>query len=182
MERNKKFRPNPKLKLMDQVRQVMRYHHYAYRTEKSYSGWIVRYIKFHGATRHPKDMGKSEIEAFLTHLAMNEHVSAATQRQAFNALMFLYRNVLDIEIADRIEPVRAKRRRRPPVVMTQREVQRVLAHMQGTHLLMVQLLYGSGLRLMECIRLRVQGLDLERSMIYVRAAKGGNDRATASCS
>jgi integron integrase len=178
MESNKKFRPDPRLKLMDQVRQVLRYHHYAYRTEQTYCDWIVRYIKFHGSTKHPRDMGKSEIEAFLSHMATNGHVAAATQRQAFNAIIFLYRHVLDKPIEGQVEPVRAKKHTRPPVVMSKNEVQRVFTQMQGTHLLMAQMLYGSGLRLMECIRLRVQDLDLERSMVYVRAAKGGKDRTS----
>jgi len=95
MENKNKFRPDPRLKLLEQVRQVMRYHHYAYRTEKTYCDWIVRYVKFHGAKKHSKDMGKNEVEAFLSHLATHENVSASTQRQALNAIIFLYRNVLD---------------------------------------------------------------------------------------
>lgn len=163
---------------MDQVRQVMRYHHYAYRTEKTYSDWILRYIRFFGAKYHPKGMGKTEIESFLSHLATKENVSASTQRQALNALIFLYRNVLDKPIDEEIEHTRAKRNRRPPVVMTRAEVKRVLANINGNHLLMANLLYGSGLRLMECIRLRVKDVDFERNLIYVRAAKGGKDRTT----
>ena len=131
MENKEKFRPDPQLRLMDQVRKVMRYHHYAYRTEKTYCEWIVRYVKFHGSTKHPRDMGKSEIEAFLSHLATHENVAASTQRQALNAIVFLYHNVLDMKIDGLIEPVRAKRHRRPPVVMTQGEVQRVFSQMQG---------------------------------------------------
>lgn len=163
---------------MDQAREVLRYHHYAYSTEKTYCEWIVRYIKFHGAKKHPKHMGKRQIEAFLSHLATNRNVSASTQKQALNAIVFLYRNVLDKPIDGLIEPVKAKRHRRPPMVMSQNEVQRVFACMNGTHLLMAQLLYGSGLRLMECIRLRVQNLDFDRGMLYVRAAKGGKERTT----
>jgi len=178
MESNKIFRPDPNLKLMDQVRQVLRYHHYAYRTEQTYCDWIVRYIKYFGSKKHPRDMGKTEIDAFLSHLATNSKVSASTQRQALNAIIFLYRSVLDLPIEGQIEPTRAKRHPRPPVVMTKREVKRVLAHMHGIHLLMAKILYGSGLRLMECIRLRVQDLDFERNLIYVRAAKGDKDRTT----
>ena len=173
-----KFKPDPKLKLMDQVRQVLRYHHYAYRTEQSYCDWILRFIKFHGENTHPSKMGKKEIDAFLSHLATHLHVAAATQRQALNAIVFLYRRVLDQPIEEQLEPVRAKRRPSPPVVMTKVEVQRVLGQMQGTHLLMAKMLYGCGLRLMECLRLRIQDIDLERSLIYVRAAKGGKDRTT----
>ncbi len=115
MENHKppKFKPDPKLKLMDQVRQVLRYHHYAYRTEQSYCDWILRYIKFHGGNTHPSKMGKQEIEAFLSHLATSLNVSAATQRQALNAIVFLYRRVLDQPVADQLEPVRAKRRAQP---------------------------------------------------------------------
>ncbi len=123
-------------------------------------------------------MGKREIEKFLSHLAIKENVSASTQRQALNAIVFLYRNVLDKPIDEQIEHVRAKRHRRPPVVMTQSEVKRVMANMTGIHLLMAQVLYGSGLRLMECIRLRIQDLDFERNNLYVRAGKGGKDRTT----
>jgi len=166
------------LRLMDQARQVLRYHHYAYRTERTYCDWIVRYIKFHGGKNHPRDMGKAEIEAFLSYLATQRKVSASTQRQALNALVFLYRDVLDRPVQDRLEPVRAKRRPSLPVVMTQREVQKVLSHMKGSHLLMARLLYGSGLRLMECIRLRVKDLDFERNLLYIRAAKGNKDRVT----
>lgn len=121
---------------MDQVLQVLRYHHYAYRTEKTYYDWIVRYIRFHGANKHPKYMGKTEIKAFLSDLATNKNVSASTQKQALNAIIFLYHNVLDMSIDGLIEPVRAKKHRRPPTVMTQSEVQRVFSYMHGTHLLM----------------------------------------------
>jgi integron integrase len=178
MESKAKFKPDSGLKLMDQVKQVMRYYHYAYRTEQTYCDWIVRFIRFHGSKRHPKDMGKSEVEGFLSHLASDGKVSASTQRQALNAIVFLYRDVLDQPIQGEIAPVRAKRRARVPVVMTQGEVQRVLREMQGTHLLMAKLLYGGGLRLMECVRLRVQDLDFERGLVYLRAAKGGKDRTT----
>jgi integrase len=131
-----KFRPNPKLKLMDQVREVLRYHHYAYRTEQTYCDWILRYVKFHGGKTHPDKMGKAQIDAFLSHLATQGRVSASTQRQAMNAIVFLYRNVLDQPIEDQLEPVKAKKRPRPPVVMTQAEVQRVISYIGGTHLLM----------------------------------------------
>ena len=163
---------------MDQVRQVLRYHHYAYRTEQTYCDWIRRYIWYHGGKIHPREMGKKEIEAFLSHLAIQQNVAASTQRQALNAIVFLYKKVLDIPVDENLEPVRAKKRPRPPVVMSQREVSIVLEHVQGLHLLMAKLLYGSGLRLMECIRLRVRDLDFERRLITVRAAKGGKDRTT----
>lgn len=178
MENERKFRPDPGIKLMDQVRQVLRYHHYAYRTEQAYCDWIVRYIKYFRSKKHPRDMGKTEIDGFLSHLATERKVSASTQRQALNAIIFLYRRVLDQPIEGQIEPTRAKRHPRPPVVMRKSEVRRVFAHMKGIHLLMAKMLYGSGLRLMECIRLRVQDLDFERNLIYVRSAKGNKDRTT----
>ena len=166
------------MKLMDQVRQVLRYHHYAYRTEQTYCKWIVRFIRFHGARIHPSQMGKPHVERFLSHLATEGNVSASTQRQALNAIIFLYRQVLDQPIEEKLEPVKAKRHIRPPTVMTQGEVERVLAGLTGTHLLMAKLLYGCGLRLMECLRLRVQDLDFERNILYVRQGKGGKDRTT----
>jgi hypothetical protein len=131
MESKAKFKPDSSLRLMEQVRQVLRYHHYAYRTEQTYCDWIVRYIRFNGAKVHPRDMGKREIEAFLSHLAARDKVSVSTQRQALNALVFLYRDVLDQPIEGKIEPVRAKRRGGLPVVMTQDEVQEVLGQMEG---------------------------------------------------
>ena len=123
-------------------------------------------------------MGKTEIDAFLSYLATDRKVSASTQRQALNAIIFLYKHVLDMPVSGDIEPVRAKKNIRPPVVMSKNEVQRVFAHMQGIHLLMAKILYGCGLRLMECIRLRIQDLDFERNLIYIRDAKGGKDRTT----
>ena len=160
---------------MDQVRQVLRYHHYAYRTEQTYCDWITRYIRYyHGSKIHHLDMGKREIEAFLSLLAVRQKVAASTQRQALNAIIFLYGNVLDIPVDENLDPVRAKRHSRPPVVMSQKEVSMVLVleHMQGLHLLMAKLLYSGGLRL------RVRDLDFERKLIYVRGAKGGKDRTT----
>ena len=178
MKHNHKFQPNPDTKLMEQVREVLRYHHYAYRTEKTYCDWILRYLKFHGGKTHPGEMGKAEIERFLSHLAVQGNVAASTQRQAMNALIFLYREVLQISIEDRLAPIKARRHRNLPVVMTQAEVQRVLTQMEGTHALMAQLLYGGGLRLMECIRLRIKDIDFDKNKLFVRAGKGGKDRAT----
>ena len=177
MNTQSKFRPDPALRLMDQVRQVLRYHHYAYKTEQTYTDWIVRYVKFHGAKTHPKDMGKTQIEAFLSHLASDRKVSAATQRQALNAIVFLYNRVLDIPIEERFAFERSKKRPRLPVVLTQTEVSRVLDQMRGTHLLMARMLYGAGLRLMECVRLRIKDIDIESGKIYVFGAKGDKDRA-----
>lgn len=176
METLPKFTPNPDLKLMDQVRQVLRYHHYALNTERTYCKWILRFIRHFNASRHPREMGAREVEAFLSHLATAEQVSAATQRQALNAIIFLYKYVLDIDIGDSITPVRAKRRRRLPVVMTVKETQKVLSKMQGQHLLMTELMYGAGLRRSECVRLRVNAIDTTQNLVYVRFGKGGKDR------
>jgi len=175
VDSKKKFKPDPDLKLMDQVREVLRYHHYAYRTEQTYCDWIKRFLKFYDYSRHPKEMGSMEVERFLSHLATESKVAASTQRQALNAIIFLYREVLDIELGD-ITPVRSKKQRRPPTVLTQGEVQQILRVMEGTHRVMAQLLYGCGLRLMECIRLRIQDFDFGKGRIFVRGGKGGKDR------
>ncbi|MGD9009830.1 MAG: integron integrase [Desulfobacteraceae bacterium] len=178
MDSERNFQPDRNLRLMDQVRQVLRYYHYRYRTEQTYCKWILRYVRHHGGKTHPKTMGKAEIESFLSHLAVRDRVSASTQRQALNAIMFLYRKVLGMDIREKIAPVKAKRRKRPPVVLTQRQVQDMLNHMHGIHKLMAQLIYGSGLRLTECIRLRIQNLDFEMHRIRVIDGKGGKDRDT----
>lgn len=173
-----KFIPDQDLKLMDQVRQVLRYHHYSYRTEQSYCSWVKRYVKFHGGHIHPNKMGKPELDAFLSDLATNLKVSASTQRQAMNALIFLYKRVLDQPVKDQLEPVRAVKQPQLPVVMSRSEVNKVLSLMYGNHKLMAGLLYGSGLRLMECIRFRVKDLDFSRNTIYIRGGKGAKDRVT----
>ena len=142
MENIPKFTPNPNMKLMDQVRQIMRYHHYAINTEKTYCKWILMFISHFGAHRHPRSMGAKEVETFLSHLATTRKISAATQRQALNAIIFLYKQVLDIEINDKIAPVRAKRRPRLPVVMSPGETRGVLNQMRGQHLSMSELLRG----------------------------------------
>jgi len=180
MENKHNFTPDPGLKLMDQVRQVLRYHHYAITTERTYCKWILRFIHHFGACRHPRDMGAVEIEAFLSHLASAEKISAATQRQALNGIVFLYKHVLNIELKKKIAPVRAKRRLRLPVVMSPDETREVLNHMSGQHLLMAELLYGAGLRLMECVRLRINSIDIVRFLIYVRFGKGGKDMCRGS--
>jgi integron integrase len=173
-----KFRPNPSLKLMDQVREVLRYHHYAYRTEQTYCQWILRYINYFGGKTHPNLLGAPNVEKFLSHLVTEGKVSASTQKQALNALVFLYREVIDKPLDGKIAPIRSKRLQRPPTVLTQNEVQLVLAAITGKHSLMASLLYGSGLRLMECIRLRVQDVDFGQGLIFVRGGKGGKDRTT----
>ena len=176
MESKKKFKPNPKYRLMDQVREVLKYYHYAYSTEQSYTSWILQYIQFYGGKTHPRDMGKDEVERFLSYLAEKRHVSAATQSQALNALIFLYKKVLDIDLGGGIAPTRSKRRRNLPTVLTKKEVSKLLGQMTGKHLLMAQLLYGGGLRLMECMRLRVKDVDFGQGRIFLRNTKGGKDR------
>jgi len=178
MENKPKFHTNPKLKLMDQVREVLRYHHYAYRTEQTYCQWILRYIHRFGGKTHPRYLGAKDVEALLSHLATEGKVSGATQRQALNALVFLYRDVLDMPLDGEIAPARSKRLTRPPTVLTQAEVQRLLAAIEGKNALMTKLLYGSGLRLMECIRLRVQDVDFGQNLIFIQGGKGGKDRTT----
>jgi integron integrase len=168
---------NKSPKLIDQVRHYLRVRHYAIKTEKTYVAWIKRYIYYHGK-RHPKDMGVREIEAFLTHLAVNLNVAASTQNQAFNALLFLYKHILRREIKEPINAFRAKRPTLVPTVLTTDETGRLLSAMQGTQQLMAKLIYGSGLRLMECVRLRVKDLDFGLSQVVVRNGKGFKDRVT----
>jgi integron integrase len=164
-------------KLLDDVRDTLRVHHYAMKTEKSYVQWIRRFILFH-KKRHPADMGKLEVEEFLTWLAVRRQVAPSTQNQALQAILFLYRKVLNIELAWLDDVVRAKRQQRIPVVLSRQEVAAVLAALTGSYQLIGKLLYGSGLRLMECLRLRVMALDLNRQSITVHAGKGGKDRVT----
>lgn len=166
-----------KPRLMQQVRDVMRTRHYSIHTERAYCDWIKRYIHFHGK-RHPREMTAPEVEAFLSHLAIERNVSASTQNQALSALLFLYREVLGIELAWLTNVKRAKKPKRLPVVLNAGEVAMVLANLQGIHLLMAKLLYGSGLRLMECVRLRLRDVDFDSRQIMVRNGKGGKDRVT----
>jgi integron integrase len=163
--------------LYEVSREKMRTRHLAYRSERAYLGWIRRYVNHHGR-RHPRDLGAAELEAFLTHLAVHDHVSASTQNQALQALLFLYRQVLEIELPWLENVTRARRPKKLPVVLTVSEVRSVLAQLDGTAWLYANLLYGSGLRLMEALRLRVKDLVIERGEIIVRDAKGGKDRVT----
>ena len=165
------------MKLLEEVRNVIRRKHYSIRTEQAYISWIKNYIAFHGM-RHPRDMGKREIEAFLNHLARNRQVASATQNQAFNAILFLYRDVLGIELADSINASRAKKPQRVPMVMTHAEAMQVIGLLKGTYRTMAWILYGSGLRLMECVRLRVQDIDFGMNHLVVRNGKGMKDRVT----
>jgi integron integrase len=166
-----------KPKLLDQVRQAIRTRHFSPKTEESYVHWIKRFIFFHNK-RHPAQMGESEIAQFLSSLASDAHVSASTQNQALNALLFLYREILKKSIGYVNGVVRAKRPHRLPVVLTRQEVRSILATLDGSDWIMAMLLYGAGLRLMECLRLRVKDIDFTSNQIIVRAGKGDKDRHT----
>jgi integron integrase len=170
--------PNPKLKLLEQVREVMRLKHYSIRTETSYSDWIRRYVKFHGMkSREELQPAEEKMELFLSDLAVNGHVAASTQNQAFNALLFLYREILHQPLGQ-VQALRADRPVRVPVVLTVDEVREVITRMSGTPQLVAKLLYGSGLRLMEALRLRVQDVDFGMKQVTVRDGKGAKDRFT----
>jgi integron integrase len=163
--------------LLDQVHARVRSHHYSIRTEEAYIRWIREYIIFFNK-RHPATLGAADVSTFVSHLAVDRNVAASTQNQALSALLFLYREVLDQPV-EWVEGVtRAKRPKRLPVVFTRDEVRRVLSHMRGESWLMASLLYGSGLRLMECVRLRVKDVDFARLQITVREGKGKKDRVT----
>ncbi len=164
-------------RLLDQVRAAIRVHGYSRRTEKAYVAWVRRYVRFHG-TRHPLDLGEAEVSAFLTYLAVERKVSASTQNQALSAILFLYRKVLKIELGWLGDLVHARRPARLPVVLTRSEVAAVLEQLHGTPWLMASLLYGAGLRVLECARLRVKDVDFERREIVVRDGKGRKDRVT----
>lgn len=167
----------PKPRLLDRVRHALRARHMSRRTEEAYVAWIRRFILFHG-TRHPAEMGAPEITGFLTSLAVDRRVAASTQNQALSALLFLYGEVLDLEVPWLDDLVRARRPQRLPVVLTRDEVRAVLQRVEGVPRLMASLLYGAGLRLLECCRLRVQDVDFTTNQIVVRAGKGDKDRVT----
>lgn len=164
-------------KLLEQVRDVIRLKHYSYRTEESYVYWLRRYILFHDK-QHPKEMGSTEIEAFLTYLAVKERVAASTQNQALSALLFLYREVLKQELDSPVDALRAKRSRYLPTVLTKEEVLAVIQNLSKVHKLVIQVLYGSGLRLTEGLQLRVKDLDFAQQQIVVRETKGPESRVT----
>lgn len=164
-------------RLFEEVRRVLRLKHYSLRTEEVYLGWIRRFVLAHGR-RHPRDLGAAEVEKFLSGLAVQGKVSASTQNQALSALLFLYRQVLGIELPWMDGVVRAKRPQRVPTVLSREEVTRVLACMEGRPWLLASLLYGTGMRLMEALRLRVKDVDFDRREITVRDGKGGKDRHT----
>jgi integron integrase len=177
MKSQSKFRPNPDLKLMDQVREVLRYHHYAYRTEQTYCQWILRYIRFYGGNTHPRELTFKNVERFLSDLAVRCEVSASTQSQALNALVFLYRHVLDLPFEGKIQPIRSKKQPNLPTVLGTEEITLFFRQIEGTHALMAKILYGSGLRLMECVRLRINDIDFDRKRIRI-LGKGDKWRST----
>ena len=165
------------MRLLERVSEAIRVRQYSRATEKSYLDWVKRFILFHGK-RHPAEMGKHEIEAFLTHLAVNRAVSPATQNQALQALLFLYKQVFEVELPWLDDVVRAKPKRRLPVVLSTMEVRALLSHMPANLKLPASLMYGSGLRVTECLRLRAGDLDFSRHTVRIHAGKGGKDRAT----
>ncbi len=174
---NRTHRPSPQPpRLLDRVRRELRLRHRSPRTEKAYVNWIRQYIHFHDK-RHPADLAEPEVTAFLTHLAVERKVSPSTQNQALSALLFLYRHVLDKELGD-LDAVRARRRQKLPVVLSRAEVTRVLGALDGTPRIVATLLYGAGLRLTECLQLRVKDVDFSYHQITVRDGKGGKDRVT----
>lgn len=164
-------------RLLEQVRDLIRIKHYSIRTEQAYLQWIRRFILFHGK-RHPRELGAEQVTAFLSDLAVRGKVSASTQNQALNAILFLYREVLKIELPWLDGVQRAKRSQRLPVVFTRDEVKQLLAQLQGTMWLMTSLTYGGGLRLLECLRLRVKDVEFERAQLIIRDGKGQKDRVT----
>jgi integron integrase len=170
--------PNPKLKLLDQIREVMRLKHYSIRTERTYCQWVRRYVQFH-QMKSREDMLPPEprMECFLSNLAVKGNVAVSTQNQAFNALLFVYREVLHVQVGN-IDSVRARRPARVPTVLTPEEARQVIVAMSGTPQLVVKLIYGSGLRLLEALRLRVHDLDFEMRQVTVRDGKGAKDRFT----
>jgi len=163
------------MKLMDTVKDALRVKNYAYRTEKTYLHWIRQYVRFH-LPAHPRDVGAEGVSKFLTHLAKVRNVSASTQNQALAAILFLYK-VLGVELGN-LDAVRARKSQYLPTVLTQEEVMRLLAELQGVHCIIGQLLYGGGLRLMECLRLRVKDIDFDHRVIVLRETKSNRDRVT----
>lgn len=164
-------------RLLDQLRERIRVKHYSIRTEETYVHWVRRFILFHHK-RHPAEMGASEVEAFLSHLAITANVAASTQNLALSSILFLYKEVLGVDLPWLEGVTRAKKPKRLPVVLTREEVRLVLSHMEGTYHLMAALMYGTGMRLMECVRLRVKDVDFARHELLVREGKGNKDRVT----
>ena len=166
-----------KTKLLDQVRDELRVRHYSLRTEKSYTGWIKRFILFHNK-KHPNEMGAEEIKAFISNLSTNHHVSSATQNQALQGVLFLYKNILKKDVGWIDEIKFTQRKKHLPVVLNKDEVHRIFQNLEGIGLLVSKLIYGSGMRLGECLSLRVNDIDIELKTITVRDGKGEKDRIT----
>ena len=164
-------------KLLDRTRSEIRVRHYSIRTEEAYGAWIRRFLRFH-KMQHPRDMGAEEVNRFLTHLAVDKHVAASTQRQALSAILFLYREVLGQKLPWLDDVVRAKQPKRLPTVLSREEVAAILSRLEGTAQLVVLLLYGTGMRILECLRLRIQDIDFDLGHITIRNPKGGRDRVT----
>jgi len=162
---------------MDQVREVLRYYHYAYKTEQTYVQWILKYIRFNDK-RHPAEMGKEEIESFLSYLAIERKVSASTQNQAFNAILFLYKRVLLTPVNGQIQSTRAKKRVHLPTVLSRKEMKLLILSSDERYRFIIQLMYAGGLRLIETCRLRVQDLDFDNKQRVIRSGKGDKDRIT----
>ena len=169
--------PTKTKKLLEQVRDTLRIKHYSYRTEQTYLEWIRRFILFHHK-RHPKDMAEPEVEAFLGHLAIQKNVAASTQNQALCAIIFLYRHVLKQPLSDSIDAVRARPSQYLPTVLSKDEIHHLFLYLNGTNQLLAKLLYGTGMRLNEGMRLRVKHIDFDQSRIIVREPKGNHDRTT----
>jgi integron integrase len=167
----------PAVKLLDQVREQLRLKHYSYRTEETYLHWIKRFILFH-KKRHPNEMGDDEIRAFLIHLAEKEQVATSTQNQAFSALLFLYRHVLHKELTVDFKSIGASRSKHLPTVLTKEETQKVIDYLNREYQLIAKLLYGSGLRVTECLRLRVKDIDFDYKTVTIYDGKGEKDRVT----
>ncbi len=176
MENKKPFQTNPSLKLMDRVRQALSFYQYSYRTEQSYTRWIKEYIQYLGKRNVPENRYQKEVDTFLKYLSKEKKLSQSSQKQALNAIAFLYKRVFDVPIDVRVAPVKVRKDPVLPEVMSQKEVLAVLAKLKGKHLLMAQLLYGSGLRLMECVRLRVHQLNFKRNKMVITPMKGGKKR------
>lgn len=164
-------------RLLDRMRRVLRTGHYSYRTEQAYVHWVRRFIRFHGL-RHPRDLGKGHVEAFLTHLAVDRHVAPSTQNLALNGILFLYQKVLELELPWLDNVVRARRKVNMPVVLDRAEIRAILAGLPSPHDRIVGLLYGSGLRISEALRLRVKDMDFRRRELVIRDGKGSKDRVT----
>ena len=170
--------PGQGKKLLDLYREALRVRHYSYRTEETYVSWVRQFILYHNK-RHPREMSVEEINAFITHLVHKRKVSASTQNQALSSILFLYRNVLDLQLDENaLIPLRPAKPKRVPIVLSPAEAKKVIAHTQGLYRIMAQIMYGSGLRLMEVMRLRVKDLDFDNRQIIVRDGKGENDRVT----